>query len=447
MSTKRVLLAVLIASAMVLAIGIGSGRAGIVQALPQLEKVKQEKVTIPYAGSLSGPAGQPVANGLYDFSFALYAAETGGELLWSEVQEGVTVNNGVFEVAIGSAAIIPAAVLDGDALWLAVEVRGPAESRFTQLLPRHRLSLDLIAVPDSPMADAACPHDHVGEEWSANIAWSNGAFKVYNYGNGPSVWGWNGGNGNGIRGYATGTGVGVYGESQDNAGVMGRSTSGNGVEGFTTLNSKYGVYGKNESAAVGGIGVVGYAPNGTGVLGQGSGFGLYAKGDLRVEGYSYFDGGKTGYVVDVSQNDDVVPLEAGDVVVISGAGPAVMGEIPVIKVRRATTEQAGAIVGVVDKHFTPAQEGKATYEASKSAVYDAAIDPGEYLTIVTLGAFKALKVDASYGAIAPGDRLVASPNPGYAMRAVSPQPGTIIGKSLGALSSGTGVIAVIVTLQ
>ena len=89
MSTKRALLAVLIAGAIVLAIAIGSGHAGMAQALPQPAKVDQENVTIPYAGTLSDPAGQPVADGLYDFSFALYAAETGGELLWSEVQEGV----------------------------------------------------------------------------------------------------------------------------------------------------------------------------------------------------------------------------------------------------------------------------------------------------------------------------------------------------------------------
>ena len=154
-----------------------------------------------------------------------------------------------------------------------------------------------------------------------------------------------------------------------------------------------------------------------------------------------------GYVVEVAQNDDDAALETGDVVVISGAGPAVMGEIPVIKVRRATARQAGAIVGVVDKHFTAARGGDAAHELSISAVDDATIRPGEYLTIVTLGAYKALKVDASYGAIAPGDRLVASPNPGYAMRADAPQPGAIIGKALGALRSGAGVIPVIVTLQ
>jgi hypothetical protein len=42
---------------------------------------------------------------------------------------------------------------------------------------------------------------------------------------------------------------------------------------------------------------------------------------------------------------------------------------------------------------------------------------------------------------------VTSPNPGYAMRAESPKPGTVIGKALDRLDSGTGTIPVVVTLQ
>ena len=447
MSTRRVRFAVLVTSAAMLLMGIAFGAPGLAQTLPPPAKDNEEKVTVPYAGVLSDPTGQPVGDGLYGFSFALYTAEAGGELLWSEEQAGVSVEDGMFEVALGRGTVIPADLLDSGSHWLAVAVRGPAEDAFTPLLPRQRLSAALPAVPESPTAGAACVHDHVGEVWNASIPWADGGLKVQNFQSGPSIWGWNGGGGNGLRGYATGTGLGVYGESQDSAGVVGRSTKGRGVEGYTKEAGQYGVYGKNESSATGGIGVVGYAPNGVGVLGQGPGYGLYAKGDLRVEGYSFFDGGKSGYVVEVAQNDDVVPLEAGDVVVVSGVGPAVIGEIPVIKVRRATAQQGGAVVGIVDKHFAPAPNGNAAHERVRSAVEDTTIGPGEYLTIVTLGAYKTVKADASSGPIAPGDRLVASSKPGYAMRAVSPEPGTIIGKALGALSSSTGVIPVIITLQ
>jgi hypothetical protein len=300
-------------------------------------------------------------------------------------------------------------------------VRGGKESGFTDLLPRQRLSGGLVSAPESPTITGTCPHDHLGEEWSTTINWSLGAFKIYNYGNGPSIWGWNGGNGNGIRGYATGTGLGVYGESIGNSGVFGRSTNGNGVEGVST--------------------------SGTGVQGQGALYGVYSEGSLYVNGNIYASGSKTGYVVDIAQNDDLVPLEVGDLVVISGAGPAVLGEIPVIQVRRATTRGRSAIVGVVDKRFSIEPAGKAGDEITRISTDDEPINPGDYLTIVTLGAFKAIKVDASYGAIAPGDLLVASPNPGYAMHADSPQAGSIIGKALEALPSGTGLIPVMVDLQ
>lgn len=69
------------------------------------------------------------------------------------------------------------------------------------------------------------------------------------------------------------------------------------------------------------------------------------------------------------------------------------------------------------------------------------------MSVITLGAFQAIKVDASYGAIAPGDLLVTSPTPGRAMRADNPATGTVIGKSLSALDTGTGSVPVMVTMQ
>jgi hypothetical protein len=59
-----------------------------------------------------------------------------------------------------------------------------------------------------------------------------------------------------------------------------------------------------------------------------------------------------------------------------------------------------------------------------------------------------VKVNAENGAIHPGDLLVASATPGYAMRAGdNPPNGTVLGKALGSLESGTGVIQVLVMLH
>jgi hypothetical protein len=57
------------------------------------------------------------------------------------------------------------------------------------------------------------------------------------------------------------------------------------------------------------------------------------------------------------------------------------------------------------------------------------------------------KVDATYAPIEPGDLLTTSDTPGHAMKATDPQIGTILGKALEPLDSGTDVIEVLVTLQ
>jgi hypothetical protein len=58
------------------------------------------------------------------------------------------------------------------------------------------------------------------------------------------------------------------------------------------------------------------------------------------------------------------------------------------------------------------------------------------------------KADATLGPIAANDLLCAAPFPGHAMRAPRPiEPGTVIGKALEPLESGTGLIKVLVMLR
>ena len=59
-----------------------------------------------------------------------------------------------------------------------------------------------------------------------------------------------------------------------------------------------------------------------------------------------------------------------------------------------------------------------------------------------------VKASAENGAIQPGDLLVTSATPGHAMKAgADPAVGTVIGKALASLKSGTGVILMLVMLQ
>ncbi len=56
-------------------------------------------------------------------------------------------------------------------------------------------------------------------------------------------------------------------------------------------------------------------------------------------------GSKAGYVVDVMQNAGTDTLEAGDIVTIVGNGPPVLGSIPVVTVKKASTNPGYAIKG------------------------------------------------------------------------------------------------------
>jgi hypothetical protein len=57
------------------------------------------------------------------------------------------------------------------------------------------------------------------------------------------------------------------------------------------------------------------------------------------------------------------------------------------------------------------------------------------------------KVDTAFGPIRRGDLLVASPNPGHAMRTDNPSQGTVLGKALEPFATGTGLIRVLVMLR
>ncbi len=172
MSAKKTLL---IVGVLVLAVGLIPRLADTVRALSPEQETASPGVTIPYPGRLSKEAGQAVADGRYDFTFALYNVATGGQPLWTETQAGVAVKNGTFFTSLGSKEGIPPAVLEEDNLWLEVGVRGPGETEFTLLNPRQRLA---PSAPSAPTAGSSCPHDHFGESWTGEDFWGLALFNI-----------------------------------------------------------------------------------------------------------------------------------------------------------------------------------------------------------------------------------------------------------------------------
>jgi hypothetical protein len=126
-----------------------------------------------------------------------------------------------------------------------------------------------------------------------------------------------------------------------------------------------------------------------------------------------------------------------------------------------------------EKSLTPAtvvviDPGEPNRVTASSSAYDARVagvvsakpglllgEGGEDMAKVAHSGRVKVKVDAAYGAIAVGDLLVTSPNPGHAMRSepvtvggtAIHRPGTLIGKALESLHEGEGEILVLLTLQ
>ncbi len=257
--------------------------------------------------------------------------------------------------------------------------------------------------------------------------------------------------------------AGVFGEATDTSnityGVLGKGQT--GVVGYGTASGfTYGVIGRSTSTQ--GRGVYGFTQATSGVTyalyGQTQspdGYGVVSSGDVLIGGDLTVTGSKGGYITDLVINGGQEPLECGDVVEIVGHDEPLVGEIPLIVVRKAGVASSKAVLGPIDCPVRVLEDpGVGEFEnaqavlSHKPALHvhrgEGSIAPGGYGRVVTLGSFKVINVDASFGPIQPGDLLVSSPNPGYAMAAEDPKTGTVIGKALGSLDSATGQVPVLV---
>lgn len=484
----RVWIVIVIVSFLVLSLGAaGSPSVQAFQSAtnrsPALSSASAVGETIGYQGVLLDAFGNPLT-GTYEMAFALYDAPSLGNVVHAIGSMNVDVEEGLFHIGLN----VPQAVFDGQALWLNIVVEGVTLAPRQEIRPApYAMSLRPGAVVRNAATGTALRVE------SEDVA-------LYGVGDNFAVYGLNEGaaQGTGYGGYftsTTGIGVyggssamtslqnlyapGVYGTSVHGVGVVGEVATGFAVYGISDgvgaggVGQAFGVYGASSATTQGsgyggyftsstGIGVsgrstafstltnrfapgvYGYSQRGAGIYGEaGSGAGSVAgffSGNLVVDGDIVATGSKLGYVVDIARNDDSRPLEQGDVVIVTGVADAVIGDIPVPLVRSADTAGSTAVIGVVSHRYVVTDDGGGVRE-------EGAADPGEYVAIVTLGAFRAIKVDASYGAIRPGDLLVSSPTPGHAMRAENPGVGSVIGKAMGALDEGTGLIAVMVSLQ
>lgn len=170
----------------------------------------------------------------------------------------------------------------------------------------------------------------------------------------------------------------------------------------------------------------------------------------------------------VARNDGPGALQVGDLVAVIGLARPAQGNFPAIPAVRSADARFTGVIGVVESRMellvtdrSKAMTGPPPpnltpqdliWEEPRSVAGDAA--PGQYVSLVVFGVAD-VKVDATEGAIEPGQRLTASSLAGHArilrsrlldgMTVTEGAP--VIGIALARLERGTGLLPVVVMLQ
>lgn len=251
----------------------------------------------------------------------------------------------------------------------------------------------------------------------------------------------------------------ITGTSSSSAGVSGQSNAGPGVWGISLpapevagSGKSDGVYGTSQwgvgvhgTCAGGTAGVWGDSSStGTGVKGTSSrGFGVWAsgspaghfEGNLEVTGNLTMTGAGSDILLsggDCAEDFDVagssIEIESGTVVIINQGGALQQSEAAYDK------RVAGVISGAGD--------------LKPGIVLDKQQSQTMRMPVALVGKVYC-KVDAQHSPIEVGDLLTTSSTPGHAMKADDPVRafGAVIGKALGRLSAGQGLIPILVALQ
>ncbi len=154
--------------------------------------------------------------------------------------------------------------------------------------------------------------------------------------------------------------------------------------------------------------------------------------DFKVtkDGTAYADGGWKGsadFAELMTVDDAEIPYAPGDVLIIS---PSVDRSVAL-----SSTAYSTSVIGVYST--------KPGFVGSNAVMAEAGADE---IPVAVMGIVPC-RVSAENGPIHRGELLTTAGTPGHAMRATDARIGSILGKALGTLASGTGTIEVLLTLQ
>jgi hypothetical protein len=287
----------------------------------------------------------------------------------------------------------------------------------------------------SPVAAVFGQHTGAGPGLFGTSQLGEGVHGETNANNAAAVGAVNKGNGTAVFGISQG-GEGVHGETSSDtfAGVAGinngpATPDKNPTGVFGNSQNGEGVHGQTNSIAFAAVAGITLNPNatGAGIYGESRGQNPagFFKGNVVVTGDILLSSADCAEEFDVAADEEAVP---GTVMAIGPAGTLVPSEEAYDK----------KVVGIVS--------GAGDYKPA--IILDRQTPRSGRATIALMGKV-CVKVDARYGGVEPGDLLTSSPTPGHAMRASDPlrAVGSVIGKALGNLDSGQGLVAALVGLR
>jgi hypothetical protein len=237
----------------------------------------------------------------------------------------------------------------------------------------------------------------------------------------------------GLRAESTGGGHGISGASLSHTGTEGASETGIGVHGLSSRGP--GVRGESNS----GPGLVAQTIQGANVIEA-----------FRIN-QRVFAVTQTGAVL--ADGPFTGPADFGEMLPLAAAAECEPGDVLMIgpdgTMERADTCNATNVAGVYSTR--PGFLGDMRHPSLDT---DAASTSGGRWVPVAMTGVVPVKVTAEDGAIRPGDLLTASCVPGHARRAEPVtiegaeiyRPGTLLGKALQPLESGTGTINVLLMI-
>ena len=340
--------------------------------------------------------------------------------------------------------------------------------------------------PDTSRGTSSSPMllvSNLGDGDGLNGRSTNGVGMAGRSTSNDGVTGWTGASGKGgVFGSST-EGRGVVGRSEKDDGIVGWSggSKKSGVFGHTEVSDGYGIWGRNNTYGTNGYlgGIFGAFGQGSSSLGSHGGYfetsggfaaGVYGKATANLSYGGFFESSgdyssgiyaigppadKHGCAARFKGNVEIRSRTTDNVVVELGEG---LDYAEGFHVSDKAEIAPGSVLVIDSENPGKLALSAKPYDRKVAGIVAGAKGLGsgvklgsdQYDFDVALAGRVYCNVDASYGAVEPGDLLTTSPTPGYAMAVKNHKkaPGAILGKAMEKLPSGQkGQILVLVTLQ